>query len=265
MAEAKTPELRILSPWFWGLQKRPHGQKRRRGLRCKYTEIPELETDCELAWCKIQSKGQRDIYVGSFYRPPGNDPVPLEQLEASLSHLANTNSIIILGGDFNLPHVNWETHEVTPGAPNPRLHDKLVSILEDSGLHQSNQTATRKENILDLLITNVPNLVNRTEILPGLSDHDAVFGEIDVYPSYKPTTKPKIRNYNKMNKQAFTEFLNNYKMDFEKEKTLKDANELWNDFKNALNTGAERYIPTRTPKKHDKLPWINRKIKTLIK
>ena len=40
----------------------------------------------------------------------------------------------------------------------------------------------RYENILDVLITNSPNLVNRIETIPGLSDHDPIFGEVDISP-----------------------------------------------------------------------------------
>ena len=34
------------------------------------TEGPELETDCELFWVKLQIVGCKTLYLGSFYRPP---------------------------------------------------------------------------------------------------------------------------------------------------------------------------------------------------
>ena len=108
---------------------------------------------------------------------------PLEQLENSLTRfMNNTNGHVILGGDFNLPSINWDTCETMEHAKHPKLHEKLLSILDDTGMCQSNLKPTRYENILDLLITNSPNLVNRIETISGLSNHDAIFGEVDISP-----------------------------------------------------------------------------------
>jgi hypothetical protein len=38
--------------------------------------------------------------------------------------------------------------------------------------------STRKDNTLDLIITNLPNQVQRVEVIPGLSDHDIVFTDL---------------------------------------------------------------------------------------
>ena len=34
------------------------------------TETPELDTNCEIVWCKLNIIGCRTLYLGSFYRPP---------------------------------------------------------------------------------------------------------------------------------------------------------------------------------------------------
>ena len=34
------------------------------------TETPELDTNCEIVWCKMNIIGCRTLYLGSFYRPP---------------------------------------------------------------------------------------------------------------------------------------------------------------------------------------------------
>ena len=33
------------------------------------TETPELDTNCEIVWCKMNIIGCRTLYLGSFYRP----------------------------------------------------------------------------------------------------------------------------------------------------------------------------------------------------
>ena len=40
----------------------------KRDLLC--TETPELDTNCEIVWCKMNIIGCRTLYLGSFYRPP---------------------------------------------------------------------------------------------------------------------------------------------------------------------------------------------------
>ena len=37
------------------------------------SEIPELDTDCEIIWCKIQQKGNKDLYICSYYNPKTSD------------------------------------------------------------------------------------------------------------------------------------------------------------------------------------------------
>ena len=49
------------------------------------------------------------------------------------------------------------------------------NTLDDLGLTQVVEQRTWKDNILDLIITNLPNQVPRIEIMPGISDHDIVF------------------------------------------------------------------------------------------
>ena len=91
-----------------------------------------------------------------------------------------------------------------------KLHDKLLSILDDNGMCQSNLKPTRYENILDLLITNSPKLVNRTETIPGLLDHDAIFGEVYISQQKITNNKPSVRIYSKMNRDGFAIFLNKW-------------------------------------------------------
>ena len=119
----------------------------------------ELDTDCELLWAMVKVRGYKDLCIDTYYRPPGNKE-SLAQLEISLSHMSSTfNGHIILAGDFNLTVIDWETHEVLPGAPNTREASKLLTILDDFGLHQSNSKPTRKNDIRDLFISSAPSPV----------------------------------------------------------------------------------------------------------
>ena len=63
----------------------------------------------ELVWEKVSVVGKRGLYIDSLHRPPNSDIEYLEKLNESLNRISNTNSTIWLEGDFNLPHINWET------------------------------------------------------------------------------------------------------------------------------------------------------------
>ena len=56
---------------------------------------------------------------------------------------------------------------------------------------------TRGENTLDLIAVNYLTLASRTEILPRISDHNAVFAEIDIRPKRYSQAKRKIPLYKK--------------------------------------------------------------------
>ena len=95
-----------------------------------------------------------------FYRPPGSGPAPLNVLHHSLSAIPVSHAII-LWGDFNLPG-----REVA----------LLSDLILDRSLTQSVQQPTRRENVLDLLLTNSPGMVSRVDVVDGLpgSDREAV-------------------------------------------------------------------------------------------
>ena len=93
----------------------------------------------------------------------------------------------ILAGDINLLGIDWETNAALTATITPKEVQKLLAILEDFGLHQSNSKLSRENTILDLFITNAAGLVNRIEVPPGLSDHDAILAEF--FPSACRTQK----------------------------------------------------------------------------
>ena len=68
-----------------------------------------------------------------------------------------------------------------------------------------------------------------------------------------------------MNRNGFSNFLIKWSAEFETNKNGKDANELWIEFKDALNHGASNFIPSKKIRQQDCLPWVNRKTRSLIK
>ena len=71
--------------------------------------LPDTVTDTELLWAKVHFEKSKSLILGSFYRPPGSKIKKMEEFSRSLDLLPkNSNQTIILGGDFNLPDIDWE-------------------------------------------------------------------------------------------------------------------------------------------------------------
>ena len=74
-----------------------------------------------------------------------------------------SNQTIVLGGDFNLPGIDWDNGVVNPKAANKSKCELLLSSLDTHALAQIHKEPTREENILDLLITNKPGLIKSSQ------------------------------------------------------------------------------------------------------
>ena len=81
---------------------------------CYSVEEIELQNiDAETARASVNT-GVNEMVFGVFYRPPGHNPSPVEQLENAITQVMtkfknNPNITYILGGDFNTGDIDWET------------------------------------------------------------------------------------------------------------------------------------------------------------
>ena len=212
----------------------------RRDLLC--TETPELDTECEIVWCKLNIIGCRTLYLGSFYRPPNRKPeIEKEYLEAfnqSLTRImSNKNAHVLVGGDFNCGNIEWSTMEVPEGVPNRRVQNQLLEIAQDHCLSQVVNIHTREDKTLDLVLTNSPSPVNRKIFLYNRADMD---GLRDHLARFRDT------------------FLSS-------DHSHMSVNDMWVSFKSEVIAAIERFIPTKMTKTKYSLPWIDSSIRHLIR
>ena len=161
-------------------------------------EQPQYVTSCEIVWVKIQLRGNKDLYVGSFYMPHRNIDT-VRELEKSLELLDEKNDRhIVLCGDFNCPDVNWPTYTVNSKCQDSQIQQNLADVASSYNLTQVHESPTREDNLLDLIFTSVPSLIKSSVNTPGISDHDIVVTD--------SITKPKCM-YNKQKARNFTSSL----------------------------------------------------------
>ena len=126
------------------------------------------QADCEIAWTKITHDRQ----------PSSSDEI-MDQLGISMNNLKELNGLdgkhVALGGDFNLPDIEWRNGSIKPYPQYARcISEKMLDIVDDYNLTQMVHEPTRLENTLDLVFTTHPDLIENTYVVPGMSDHSAV-------------------------------------------------------------------------------------------
>jgi hypothetical protein len=121
---------------------------------------------------------------------------------------------------------------------------------------------TRGENTLDLILTNNPSTFMRTETIPGISDHDTVFAEIDIATKRKIQKPRSIPLYNEANWENIKKGMAST---LEKMRYIDQHNagviEMWEYFKNQLEELVKSHIQHKMAKRRDSSPWITPEIK----
>ena len=135
---------------------------------------------CEAVVCTLKTTNMK---IASIYRPPKAEDKSFENLLLFLDNKIS-NEIdsqkhydIIIGGDFNLPDIDWKvSHLHCENKLSTQAENRLLSFMEKHFLCQYVTQPTRGKNILDLFLTNNNNLVlqSTSEDCKPLSDHNIV-------------------------------------------------------------------------------------------
>ena len=227
-----------------------------------YTSSKEetLMTDsAEILWVKVNMHASKHLYVGACYRPSETDNTTTKALNTSLTRLTNNkNNQIFLGGDFNLPDYDWKNKCMKPHARYVANYTEFAEAIDDAGLNQLIEESTHAAgNTLDLMLTNRPRQVNRIEVIPGISDHAAVYAELNVQPMRRKQTPRLVPIYSKANWDALKQSADKIAADVKKNERKMSCEQLWSLFHSGLEKAIKEHIPHRQIKTNASAPWIN--------
>ena len=230
----------------------------------------DLDSKCEVVWVSISIQGMKQIIIGAFYRSQqfGKTTEYMDQLKESLSKIKRADrSQIWLAGDFNLPSIDWESLSIRPNAQYASQSKFMLELAADYGMEQMVTQPTRINNILDIFLTNNPTLVERSSLLPGLSDHDGIpLIIISSKPKIIKTKPRKVFLYSKADtKRIKEEFLNHSNALMNSNHTTRSVSDLWAEFESKVKSVMDSHIPSRVVRKRNLTPWIGRNIKRLLK
>ena len=232
------------------------------------SEPVDITTNCDIIFRKIECSNSQTLVIGSAYRPTNNDAEYVEELVDVIRKVCHKykDAVIWIAGDLNLPDIDWTTSTIAGHQYRKQINEVFLSLERDLGLNQVIDKPTREENILDLFFTNRPSLVNRSTVIPRISDHHAIFIDSHITMSrQKPIKrtnfmwgKANVQGMKEMSKQLSSSIIDHFS-------SSSNINDVWEFFKEGCQKIIEDKVLTRTTSKRFTQPWINRDIRRITR
>ena len=170
-----------------------------------------------------------------YYRPLQSCIAEMYEFCDIFNVLSNTNNQLLIMGDFNLPHVDWNLYT---SMINDLIYDMFLDTIYDLNLFQFVNQATRKDHILDLFLSNYEDNIDTVTVLEPLSDHHLVCIDFQIIVNDSKVASKMIPDH----ARAFNVFFQNvnwYDLFYE----YKNIESRWKIFIDVINEGIEKYIP----------------------
>ena len=121
-------------------------------------------------------------------------------------------------------------------------------------------------NVLDLFFTNNSTLTNKVEVIPGISDHEAVFIESSLRPLKVKVPPRKVFMYKDIDYNPIKDELRKFYGQYQESSKGKNVEQLWTEFKDKIHSLMNEHIPTKLIRGNkNKKPWISKEVKSLIR
>ena len=191
------------------------------------------------------------------YRPPYYDPAALKYLNnfiACLDLLCSINYSIFIIGDFNMPDVCWSDFSFK--GSHATFSNIMLDFVCDHGLSQCVFDPTRGNNLLDLVFTDDPLLVNDCTVeAPFIGcDHMSVHFSIVLPDELSNNCLPLdddpdhevlcYFNFIAGDYEGLNMYLSSVNW-HDVFADISDINDCWVSFTNILNKGIELFIPVK--------------------
>lgn len=192
---------------------------------------------CEALWVKIVTEINSFINIGVCYRSPNASSEEIENMFLTIKEASKHQAVIV--GDFNYPGINWQSFEY--GNSNEEV---FVNLTHDCFLTQHVMEPTRSGNVLDLVLTTEPNMVENLIVGEKFSTSDHQMIECDIVTKTKEKSVIKVRyiydkaDYDKI-KTALLEVMWS---DLFESKSLVD---MWEIFIAKLQEIIDTYVPKK--------------------
>ncbi|EDO42001.1 predicted protein, partial [Nematostella vectensis] len=234
------------------------------------SRIHSLEDEhVESVWCKIEIAGTKPLYNGCMYRTPDRQPESIYYLDSTLNKITSSPCLpnVLVTGDFNLPDISWDCTDCENKyivKANPQygvlVNQAFIDTIHEHSLSQGVTEPTRENNILDLVLTTNPDLISRTEVLNGMSDHSIVLSTVNL-KTRTPKKKPrKVFFYKKADVYGLRAAVANA-LAPDWQEWDQPIETYWAFFKDTLSSIMDTYIPHKHLSGRWNVPWMTGEIR----
>jgi hypothetical protein len=180
----------------------------------------------------------------------------------------NKNNVLIVGGDFNVPDIDWPTLTIKGSQYPDRTNKDILDIVRDNVFEQIVNFPTRKTKTLDLILTTHPSFSTRCKSLPSLgkSDHDIVLYDTTLTPFRPRLPRRKLYLWGRADTVAIKKDLHEYAKSIETDPALHfSVDTMWNNFKEKMHEVMEKHVPSKLSCSKYSHPWMNSKLRRSIR
>ena len=224
--------------------------------------------DSESIFCKLKIIGKRPLVIGSIYRPPDYDFDQSSNLVISIYNIIhkNKNAVFWLGGDFNLPDINWKDQDIIGNQYLKNINSLFLEMAQDLGLSQIVNIPTRGHSLLDLLFTNIPDFVKNCSLSAGLGDHDIVELKSKFQPIRKKPTKRRIHLWNRVDETKIQKDTHDFRLKFLTLFSVSDnVQDMWDFVKSNIDKIIEDNVESKLTSSKTHQPWITTETKRMLR
>src|SRR5215469_12947928 len=226
-----------------------------------YIDCRVLCTDevSEMIAVEIKGRNPKDTWeVVGVYRDPNEDMRAIERLVARTGFTGNSTKRSIIGGDLNLPYVDWNGN----AGGNSDTQTLINSLVWENGYSQVIDSPTRGDALLDVYMVRPESSVNSSCIVQGVSDHHGVTLEVEwENKCSEPQVERTVPVYNKTDVVGLQAFLRDKLVGWASNGS--SVEEIWINFKNIVYESIEPFVPHKILRKNSDPEYYNKEIKRL--
>ena len=153
------------------------------GLTAVIMEELTHTSNTETLWCKISTVSGSNLLLGVCYKSPSANAESEMALHDAMRKASECCESMVIVGDFNHRTIDWRT--LQSGAEGSAFLD----LTQDLFLTQHVLEPTRNENVLDLVLTSEPDMVDNLVVREPFSDHNIVTFDLICAVEVKGKTK----------------------------------------------------------------------------
>ena len=225
--------------------------------RLNAVEVMPTSKFPEQVWCSITNNKNVKLLIGVVYRTPSDDIYGggnHELLRELLNDLGNLKRHFMLMGDFNYRFDQWPPLD---GIGMNKETKEFVYCVEDNFFTQHVDFHTRTGSILDLVLTEEPDMVKDITEMDVLdtSDHKVLTWKVEIDNCYCNKNR-KIYDYVKADYERIRQEIRT--VDWNSEFEVNSIEHNWSLFKKRILEVQDKYIPVKKSHNSRKKPiWMS--------